>query len=87
MIKCCEILYIYAVFKFLLRAEVIKLYKEILRAIREVPDERNRQELRDWARDDFKNNKDHKDEIVIKMMLQHGQKSLRELKTSLNLSK
>ncbi|XP_077294508.1 LYR motif-containing protein 2 [Arctopsyche grandis] len=73
--------------QFLLRGEVKKLYRDVLRTIRQVPDERNREELRDWARSDFKNNKNHTDEIVIKMMIQHGQKALRELKTSLDLSK
>jgi len=73
--------------QFLLKAEVKKLYRQILRTIREVPDEKSRAELRLWARTDFQNNKHHTDELVIKMMMKHGQQAMNELKTSLDMCK
>ncbi|XP_017775356.1 PREDICTED: LYR motif-containing protein 2 [Nicrophorus vespilloides] len=73
--------------QFILRQEVLKLYRKIFRAIREVPDEVHRKELRDWARSDFRAQSHHTDEITIKMMLNYGERSLKELQTSLNLAK
>lgn len=71
----------------MIRCEVIKLYRQFMRTIRKIPDEKSRAELRDWVRHDFKNNKHHSDEMSIKMMMQHGQKALRELKTGIDFSK
>ncbi|XP_068617312.1 LYR motif-containing protein 2 [Battus philenor] len=73
--------------QFLLRQEVLKLYREIFRTLRKVPDETTRLELKDWARSDFKNNKHHTDETAIKSMLFYGRKSLKDLERSLGLSK
>lgn len=70
----------------MLRQEVLKLYREIFRTIRQVPDSTSRRELGEWARGDFRNNAHHTEEIVIKMLMQHGRRSLTELQTSLNLS-
>lgn len=39
-----------------------------------------------WVRDDFKKNKDQTDELVIKMCIQTGMRSLKELENSLELS-
>ncbi|XP_072932901.1 LYR motif-containing protein 2 [Epargyreus clarus] len=72
--------------QFLLRQEVLKLYRDIFRTLRKVPDETTRAELREWARADFRNNKDHVDETTIKSMLYYGRKSLRDLQRSLALS-
>ncbi|CAG4935400.1 unnamed protein product [Parnassius apollo] len=73
--------------QFLLRQEVLKLYREIFRTLRQVQDESTRLELKDWARKDFRNNKHHTDESAIKSMLYYGRKSLTGLKKSLALSK
>ncbi|KAF9422548.1 hypothetical protein HW555_001752 [Spodoptera exigua] len=73
--------------QFLLRQEVLKLYRQIFRTIRQVPDETTRADLKEWARADFRNNMHHKDETTIKAMLHHGQKSLSNLQKSLSLSK
>ncbi|EAA00691.3 LYR motif-containing protein 2 [Anopheles arabiensis] len=72
--------------QFMLRQEVLKLYRTIFRTIRQVPDASSRRELRDWARADFRNNRNQTDELAIKMLLQHGNRSLKELQTSLELS-
>ncbi|KAH8280315.1 hypothetical protein KR018_002440, partial [Drosophila ironensis] len=72
--------------KFMLRQEVLKLYRDIFRTIRQVPDKSSQSELRAWARYDFQANRHQSDEVAIKMLLQHGRRSLTELRTSLHLS-
>lgn len=71
----------------MLRQEVKKLFRDLLRAIKQVPDKSSQKELRDWVRRDFELNKQCTDEISIKMALQYGKRSLRELQTSIALSK
>lgn len=66
--------------RFLLRRQVLSLYRDILRTIRSVSDAQHRQQLRDWARNDFKVNKHHGDEDTIRMLLLQGRRSLEELK-------
>ncbi|KAJ8723156.1 hypothetical protein PYW08_003068 [Mythimna loreyi] len=73
--------------QFLLRQEVLKLYREIFRTLKKVEDETTKADLREWARADFRNNMHHTDETTIKVMLHHGQTSLNNLKKSLSLSK
>lgn len=70
----------------MLRQEVLKLYRDIFRNIKCIPEESSRKDLKQWARSDFRANMHHTDELTIKMLLQHGQRSLNELKTSLDLS-
>ncbi|XP_058463516.1 LYR motif-containing protein 2 [Malaya genurostris] len=72
--------------QFMLRQEVLKLYRTIFRTIRQVPDASSRQELCNWARADFRANKHLTEELAIKMLIQHANRSLKELQTSLDLS-
>lgn len=72
--------------QFMLRQEVLKLYRDIYRTIRLIPEEASRKDLRTWLREDFKKNKNQTDEITIKMSMQVGYRSLKELKNSLELS-
>ena len=72
--------------QFMLRQEVLKLYKDIYRTINNIPDESGRKEMKKWLSDDFRKNKDLKDEIAIKMSIQVGMRSLKELQNSLELS-
>jgi len=66
--------------------EVLKLYKDIYRTINQIPDELSRKEMKRWLSDDFRKNKELKDEIAIKMSIQIGIRSLKELQNSLELS-
>lgn len=66
--------------RFLLRQQVLSLYREVLRTIRTIPDCKQRKQLSDWARNDFKVNKYHGDEETIRMLLHQGRHSLQELK-------
>jgi ribonuclease I len=72
--------------QFMLRQEVLKLYRNLHRTISKVPDEVSRKELRLWLREDFKKNKSQTEELQIKMSMQIGLRSLKELQTSLELS-
>ncbi|KAF5892611.1 tripartite motif-containing protein 16-like, partial [Clarias magur] len=47
---------------FLQRQKVLGLYRSLLRTIRKVPDEGDRKYLKDWAREEFKRNKEARDQ-------------------------
>ena len=49
--------------KFFLRKQVLSLYREIFKTLREVENEDHRKELADWARSEFKKNKHEKEEV------------------------
>ena len=70
----------------MLRQDVLKLYRDLIRTINKVPDENSRRELKLWLREDFRSNKGLKEEIAIKMSMQVGLRSLKELQNSLELS-
>lgn len=59
-----ELTPLYGHFQFMLRQQVLKLYREALRTIREVKDESQRRELQMWARHDFESNKHVEDEVI-----------------------
>lgn len=73
--------------QFLLKQEVKDLYRRILKTIREIPNDTHRVELKNWARSDFRSNAHHTDEMTIKMLIKYGERSLKELQTSINLAK
>jgi len=72
--------------QFMLRQEVLKLYREIFRAIRQVPDKSSQLDLKQWTRSDFRSNMHHTEELAIKMLMQQGRRSLTALQNSLHLS-
>uniref|UniRef100_A0ABI7XQQ9 LYR motif-containing protein 2 n=1 Tax=Felis catus TaxID=9685 RepID=A0ABI7XQQ9_FELCA len=43
--------------QFMRRQQVLLLYRRILQAIRQVPNDSDRKYLKDWAREEFKRNK------------------------------
>lgn len=49
--------------QFLQRQKVLGIYRNMLRTIRQVPDEGDKKYLRDWARDEFKRNKNATDKV------------------------
>ncbi|XP_042322465.1 LYR motif-containing protein 2 [Sceloporus undulatus] len=73
--------------QFLRRQQVLQLYRKILQAIRQVPNEADRDYLRDWAREEFKRNKDATEEDTIRMMITQGNLQLQELERTLKLAK
>ncbi|NXY70241.1 LYRM2 protein, partial [Glareola pratincola] len=73
--------------QFLRRQQVLQLYRQLLRAIRQVPAEADRRYLKDWAREEFRRNKDATEEDAIRMMITQGNMQLRELQRTLKLAK
>ncbi|XP_065587228.1 LYR motif-containing protein 2 [Cyrtonyx montezumae] len=73
--------------QFLRRQQVLQLYRRILRAIRDVPSEADRHHLQEWAREEFRRNKDATEEDAIRMMITQGHMQLRELQRALKLAK
>nr|XP_056712710.1 LYR motif-containing protein 2 [Euleptes europaea] len=73
--------------QFLRRQQVLQLYRKILQAIRQVPNETDRHYLRDWARAEFKGNKGATEEDTIRMMITQGNIQLQELERILKLAK
>jgi len=47
----------------MLRQKSIKLYREFLKTIKNIPLESDRQQFIKWVKDDFKNNKFETDEV------------------------
>lgn len=66
---------------------MLGLYKTFLRTAKEIPDESSKKEMIDWIRSEFKHNKHLSDETSIKMMIQYGQRSLKEVESSVSLIK
>jgi len=69
--------------QFMSSRQVLKLYRNILKTIKLIPDEADREYMRNWARSDFKSYKNVTDDLHIKALLDHGEKSLRELQKNL----
>ncbi|XP_036622024.1 LYR motif-containing protein 2 isoform X1 [Trichosurus vulpecula] len=49
--------------QFMRRQQVLLLYRRVLRAIRQVPNERDRKYLENWAREEFQRNKSATEEV------------------------
>nr|XP_020642995.1 LYR motif-containing protein 2 [Pogona vitticeps] len=73
--------------QFFRRQQVLQLYRNILKTIRQVPNEADRRYLKHWARDEFKRNKDATDEAAVRMMITQGNLQLQELERTLKLAK
>lgn len=73
--------------QFMRRQQVLLLYRRILQAIREVPNDSDRRYLKDWAREEFKRNKNATEEYTIRMMITQGNMQLKELEKTLALAR
>jgi len=75
--------------QFMLRQEVLKLYRTLFRTLRQLPDKSQQKETAAWVREDFKANKniDVSQEDRIKALVYQGQKMLNELKNNVEFSK
>ncbi|XP_034435544.1 LYR motif-containing protein 2 [Hippoglossus hippoglossus] len=73
--------------QFLQRQKVLGIYRNMLRTIKQVPDEADRKYLRDWARDEFKRNRNATEQDAIRMMITQATNHLEELQTSLALAR
>lgn len=73
--------------QFMRRQQVLLLYRRILQAIRQVPNDSDRKYLQDWAREEFKRNKSATEEDTIRMMITQGNIQLKELEKTLAFAK
>lgn len=73
--------------QFMRRQQVLLLYRRILQAIRQVPNDSDRRYLKDWAREEFKRNKNATEEDTIRMMITQGNMQLKELEKTLALAR
>lgn len=55
-------------YQFLQRQKILGIYREMLRTIRQVPEEGDRKYLRNWARDEFKRNKSVTNQVRVELM-------------------
>ena len=74
--------------QFMIRQEVLKLYRTFFRTIYKLPDKRQQEEMAIWVRSDFKANAniDPANEDQIKALLYQGQKMHNELKNNVDFS-
>ncbi|XP_068609948.1 LYR motif-containing protein 2 [Brachionichthys hirsutus] len=72
--------------QFLQRRKVLGIYRNMLRTIRQVPEEGDRKYLRDWAREEFKRNRNATDQDAVRMMLTQASNHLEELRKALALA-
>ncbi|GLH07162.1 LYR motif-containing protein 2 [Gryllus bimaculatus] len=72
--------------QFMVRGRVLKLYREFLRSIKEIPDQSSKQELFDWVHKDFRKFMHETDEFKIRSLIVNGERSLKELQQNLELS-
>ena len=49
----------------MLRSEVLKLYRSMIRVTYRINDVTQRKSLQQWIRTDFDNNRDHRDEVSV----------------------
>ncbi|KAK9870333.1 hypothetical protein WA026_006418 [Henosepilachna vigintioctopunctata] len=73
--------------QFILKQEVKNLYRDIFRAIKKVPGKGQQEELKEWARRDFRANANDTDDLTIRMHISYGKRFLKELQNSLELSR
>ena len=71
--------------QFILRRQVITLYRDLNRTLRLIENTSERSELRNWIRDDFKSHMHLSDQSLIKLHLARGRKALKQLQVTLAL--
>lgn len=73
--------------QFMLRSEVLKLYREMIRLTYKIENTEYRTELQRFIRTDFDNNRHHTEEAAIKMMIARGKMSKREIEQAVHMAK
>uniref|UniRef100_A0A2K6F640 LYR motif-containing protein 2 n=1 Tax=Propithecus coquereli TaxID=379532 RepID=A0A2K6F640_PROCO len=58
--------------QFMRRQQVLLLYRRILQAIRQVPNDSDRRYLKDWAREEFRRNKSATEEVRTRSWIPSG---------------
>jgi len=68
--------------QFMLRQEVLKLYRDVLRTARKV-EPSQRPDIINWARSDIEMNRSQVDEMVIKGLVMNGRQMLKEMQKTI----
>jgi len=65
LVQVCTVFYSILFFcsQFMMHKEVLKLYRNFMRSIKQIPNKKDRETMRDWVRSDFKKLKDVTDEV------------------------
>jgi len=71
---------------FMLRAEVMKLYRSVIRMSRHL-DQNQRLEVRDFARNSFDSRRHITDETAIRHLLTDGRRQLDQFETAIGMSR
>ena len=58
-----------SLFQFMIRQQVLKLYRQILRTVYKIQDDASRKELLEWARHDFRKYKGLQDEVYFSQLM------------------
>ncbi|RVD86307.1 uncharacterized protein DFL_004590 [Arthrobotrys flagrans] len=58
--------------RWIQRSRVLALWREILRTVRRIEDPATREEMRSWARHEFKRNKDVQETTQIRYLISQG---------------
>ncbi|XP_065057509.1 LYR motif-containing protein 2-like [Rhopilema esculentum] len=73
--------------QFLLRRQVIYLYREVLKLIKEHKSLDQQRELKEWASYEFRSRKNLTDEGAVKMHLAKGRLAVKELAAAIRMAK
>ncbi|KXJ11377.1 LYR motif-containing protein 2 [Exaiptasia diaphana] len=73
--------------QFLVRRQVLSLYREIMKTIKQIENPEYQKELRNWTRDEFKQNKGTQDQDAIQNMIYRGQQTLKELSVTIAMAR
>ncbi|KAK2716850.1 hypothetical protein QYM36_007110, partial [Artemia franciscana] len=72
--------------QFMLRQDVLKLYRDVYRMTRSIADQRQKNEIRSWAASEIRTHRNHQDEVTIRGLIIHGQRMLKDLEKSLKVT-
>ncbi|KAK6508495.1 hypothetical protein TWF506_010583 [Arthrobotrys conoides] len=68
------------------RSRVLALWREILRTVRHIEDPATREEMRSWARHEFKRNKNVEEMTQIRYLISQGRHEMETISQSIGYS-
>ncbi|RVD86306.1 uncharacterized protein DFL_004590 [Arthrobotrys flagrans] len=71
--------------RWIQRSRVLALWREILRTVRRIEDPATREEMRSWARHEFKRNKDVQETTQIRYLISQGRHEMETISQSIGM--
>ncbi|UJR26160.1 hypothetical protein I4U23_007504 [Adineta vaga] len=71
---------------FIVRSQVLALYRDIMRTMMKIDDQDYRKEMREWTRSEFNRNRTLRDLGEIRTQVALGRRNLNELKLSMQMA-